>query len=85
MLSAGECRWILERLAAITLAECRHVRGLHPDGAPTIVAGVIILLGALELFGLDQVEVFEHDILRGRRARAAVAMAFAGACGRTWV
>ena len=66
MLTAGECRWILERLAAITLAERRHVRaGLHPDGAPTIVAGAIILLGALELFGLDQVEVLEHDILRG--------------------
>jgi hypothetical protein len=46
---------------------------------------VIILLEALELFGLGQVEVFEHDILRGRRARAAVALAFAGACGRARV
>ena len=65
MLSAGECRWILECLAAIALAERRHVRGLHPDGAPRIVAGAIMLLGALELFGLDQVEVSERDIVRG--------------------
>lgn len=65
VLSAGECRQILERLAGLTLAERREVRGLHPDRAPTIVAGVIILLRTLELFGLEQVEVSEHDILRG--------------------
>ena len=65
VLSAGECRRILERLAAIPLAERREVPGLHPDRAPTIVAGVIILLRTLELFGLDEVEVSEHDILRG--------------------
>ena len=41
------------------------MRGLHPDRAPTIVAGVVILLETLELFGLDEVEVSEHDILRG--------------------
>ena len=31
----------------------REVPGLHPDRAPTIVAGVIILLEVLDLFGLD--------------------------------
>ena len=65
VLSAEECRAILERLAGLTLAERREVRGLHPDRAPTIVAGAIILLVTLELFGLDAVEVSEHDILRG--------------------
>ena len=64
-LSAQECRRILERLSGLTLAERRAVRGLHPDRAPTIVAGVIILLETLALFGLDEVEVSEHDILRG--------------------
>ena len=39
--------------------------GLHPDRAPTIVAGVLIFLEVLELFGLRQIEVSEHDILRG--------------------
>jgi exopolyphosphatase / guanosine-5'-triphosphate,3'-diphosphate pyrophosphatase len=65
VLSAEECRALLERLAGLTLAERREVRGLHPDRAPTIVAGAIILLVTLELFGLDAVEVSEHDILRG--------------------
>ena len=64
-LTRGECEEILERLAAVPLDERREVPGLHPDRAPTIVAGVIILLEVLRLFGLDEVEVSEHDILRG--------------------
>jgi exopolyphosphatase/guanosine-5'-triphosphate,3'-diphosphate pyrophosphatase len=47
------------------LAERREVAGLHPDRAPTIVAGVAILIEALRAFGLDAVEVSEHDILWG--------------------
>jgi exopolyphosphatase/guanosine-5'-triphosphate,3'-diphosphate pyrophosphatase len=62
---------ILDRLAAMTDDERRAVPGLHPDRAPTIVAGVIILREALEAFGLDSVEVSEHDILRGAALRAA--------------
>jgi exopolyphosphatase / guanosine-5'-triphosphate,3'-diphosphate pyrophosphatase len=65
VLSTPEIRRILERLAAMTVAERRHVPGLHPDRAPTIVAGAIILPVTLELFGLGEVEVSEHDILRG--------------------
>ncbi len=65
VVSAEECRRILDRLASLTLAERRHVRGLHPDRAPTIVAGAIILLETLALFGLSEVEVSEHDILIG--------------------
>jgi exopolyphosphatase/guanosine-5'-triphosphate,3'-diphosphate pyrophosphatase len=65
VLSVAECRAIYERLAGLTLAERREVRGLHPDRAPTIVAGAIILLETLALFGLDEAEVSEHDILRG--------------------
>jgi len=65
VVSAAECRRILERLAGLTLEERRRVRGLHPDRAPTIVAGVIILLETLALFALDEFEVSEHDILRG--------------------
>jgi exopolyphosphatase / guanosine-5'-triphosphate,3'-diphosphate pyrophosphatase len=62
---------ILERLAGMTDEERRAVRGLHPDRAPTIVAGVILLREALQAFGLDSVEVSEHDILRGAALRAA--------------
>ena len=36
-------RHLLERLAAMPLEQRRQVTGLHPDRAPTIVAGVVIL------------------------------------------
>jgi len=65
VVSADECRRILDRLASLTLEERRRVRGLHPDRAPTIVAGGVILLETLALFGLDSFEVSENDILRG--------------------
>jgi exopolyphosphatase/guanosine-5'-triphosphate,3'-diphosphate pyrophosphatase len=64
-LSADQCREILQRLAAMALPERREVAGLHPDRAPTIVAGAVILGEVLKLFELDQIEVSEHDILRG--------------------
>jgi exopolyphosphatase/guanosine-5'-triphosphate,3'-diphosphate pyrophosphatase len=65
VLSVAECREIYDRLAKVNLAERRQVRGLHPDRAPAIVAGVIILLETLGLFDLDEVEVSERDILLG--------------------
>ena len=55
----------LAQLAAIPEIERRQVRGLHPDRAPTIVAGVLILLEVLDLFGLGSVEASERDILWG--------------------
>jgi exopolyphosphatase/guanosine-5'-triphosphate,3'-diphosphate pyrophosphatase len=65
LLSGAECDRILDELAAMTLEERRHVAGLHPDRAPTIVAGVLIFREVLALFGLDRIEISEHDILRG--------------------
>jgi exopolyphosphatase / guanosine-5'-triphosphate,3'-diphosphate pyrophosphatase len=65
---------LLARLASLDLAERRKVRGLHPDRAPTIVAGVIIVIRVLEAFELEGFEASEHDILRGvalRRGGAA--------------
>jgi exopolyphosphatase/guanosine-5'-triphosphate,3'-diphosphate pyrophosphatase len=56
---------IRDRLAALPLDERRAVAGLHPDRAPTIVAGVIVLLEALAAHGLEAVEVSERDILWG--------------------
>jgi exopolyphosphatase/guanosine-5'-triphosphate,3'-diphosphate pyrophosphatase len=52
-------------LAAMPLEERREVTGLHPDRAPTIVAGVAMLTECVRAFGLERVEVSEHDILRG--------------------
>ncbi|HLI61386.1 MAG TPA: Ppx/GppA phosphatase family protein [Solirubrobacteraceae bacterium] len=64
-VTRDECDEILARLAAMTLAQRRDVAGLHPDRAPTIVAGVLIFREALRLFGLREIEVSEHDILLG--------------------
>jgi exopolyphosphatase/guanosine-5'-triphosphate,3'-diphosphate pyrophosphatase len=65
VLTAEECGRLLAKLAALALNERRQITGLDPDRAPTIVAGAAILIDALELFGLEKVEVSEHDILRG--------------------
>jgi exopolyphosphatase/guanosine-5'-triphosphate,3'-diphosphate pyrophosphatase len=49
------------------------VTGLQPDRAPTIVAGVAMLIEVFDAFGLDELEVSEHDILRGAALRLATA------------
>jgi exopolyphosphatase/guanosine-5'-triphosphate,3'-diphosphate pyrophosphatase len=56
---------LLDRLAALPLDERREVKGLHPDRAPTIVAGAAIMLEAMDAFGLDGVEIAVADILHG--------------------
>jgi exopolyphosphatase/guanosine-5'-triphosphate,3'-diphosphate pyrophosphatase len=73
-LALGTLKLLLARLAALDLEERRRVKGLHPDRAPTIVAGVIILIRALSAFRIDGFEASEHDILHGvalQRAGAA--------------
>ncbi|MGO9821189.1 MAG: Ppx/GppA family phosphatase [Solirubrobacteraceae bacterium] len=65
VLDGQRCEQILDRLSKLTLAQRRHVAGLHPDRAPTIIAGVLIFEAVMSLFGLERVEVSEHDILRG--------------------
>jgi exopolyphosphatase / guanosine-5'-triphosphate,3'-diphosphate pyrophosphatase len=64
-LSTDECDRILGELKTMTLAQRREVPGLHPDRAPTIIAGVLIFKEVVQLFGLTTIEVSEHDILRG--------------------
>ncbi len=64
-LSRRECDRILGELTPMTVAQRRDVPGLHPDRAPTIVAGVLIFREVVRLFGLAEIEVSEHDILRG--------------------
>src|SRR5947209_9761004 len=64
-LSAGERDRIRDELCAMRVDERREVPGLHPDRAPTIIPGVLILEAAMDLFGLDELEISEHDILRG--------------------
>ena len=65
VLPLGACERALATLAALPEAERRAVPGLHPDRAPTIIAGVVILIEAMRAFGLEAVETSEADILHG--------------------
>ncbi|MSX02715.1 MAG: Ppx/GppA family phosphatase [Actinobacteria bacterium] len=71
-VSLERCREIADRMASLPEAERREVAGLHPDRAPTILAGTQILVRVMEAFGLDEVEVSEHDILYGVALDAAL-------------
>lgn len=64
-ITEAACRETLEQVASLPLAERREVVGLHPDRAPTIVAGAAILLAAMQTFELGEVTVSEHDLLYG--------------------
>jgi exopolyphosphatase / guanosine-5'-triphosphate,3'-diphosphate pyrophosphatase len=64
-LQLAACERTLAMLAALPEDERRQVTGLHPDRAPTIVAGVAILIEAMRAFGLDAMETSEADILHG--------------------
>jgi exopolyphosphatase/guanosine-5'-triphosphate,3'-diphosphate pyrophosphatase len=64
-LGVASCERLLARLADLTVAQRREVPGLHPDRAPTIVAGAGILLESMRACRLDEIEVSENDILHG--------------------
>jgi exopolyphosphatase/guanosine-5'-triphosphate,3'-diphosphate pyrophosphatase len=72
-LSLDSIQHMLSELASLPLAERREVVGLHPDRAPTIVAGVVILIEVMRAFGLSEVIASEHDILHGAAIEAAQA------------
>jgi exopolyphosphatase / guanosine-5'-triphosphate,3'-diphosphate pyrophosphatase len=65
VLALPSIQRMLSRLASVPLAERVEITGLHPDRAPTIVAGVVILVEAMRAFGLEEISVSEHDILYG--------------------
>ncbi len=65
LLERREAERILAMLAHVPVAERRETPGLHPDRAPTIVAGMAILLEVLAAFGLERVTVSDRDILWG--------------------
>jgi exopolyphosphatase/guanosine-5'-triphosphate,3'-diphosphate pyrophosphatase len=71
VLALPSIQRMLSQLASLPLAERVEITGLHPDRAPTIVAGVVILVEAMRAFGLEEVTVSEHDILYGTALAAA--------------
>lgn len=74
-ISLARCREIATMLGSMTEAQRRSVTGLHPDRAPTILTGAHILCTTMDCFGIDEVEVSQHDILYG------VALETAGLAG----
>jgi exopolyphosphatase / guanosine-5'-triphosphate,3'-diphosphate pyrophosphatase len=74
MLQLGTVELLLARLADMDERQRREVVGLHPDRAPTIVAGMILLEEAMRAFELEQIQVSEHDILYGGALQLAGAV-----------
>ena len=71
VLSLESIQRMYSRLASMTLEQRLQVVGLHKGRAPTIVAGVVILIQVMRAFGLTEIEVSEHDILWGAALEAA--------------
>jgi exopolyphosphatase/guanosine-5'-triphosphate,3'-diphosphate pyrophosphatase len=71
LLTVARLSEMLSCLAAKPLAERREVTGLDPARAPTIVAGVAILITVLRFLDLGATEVSERDILWGVALDAA--------------
>lgn len=70
-LLLGQVEQLIARLAQMSEAQRRQVVGLHPDRAAVIVAGTCLMAEVMRAFGLDEIEVSEHDILRGAALRLA--------------
>jgi len=51
--------------------EIRALRGMHPERAPVITAGAVVVRETLAHFGIETLEVSEHDIMHGAALAAA--------------
>ena len=71
VLALPSIQRMLSRLASAPLAERAAIPGLHPDRAPTIVAGVVILVEVMRAFEVTEIRVSEHDILYGTAITAS--------------
>jgi exopolyphosphatase/guanosine-5'-triphosphate,3'-diphosphate pyrophosphatase len=71
VLSLEKIQHQLSSFASAPLAERAAIPGLHPDRAPTIIAGCVILIEAMRAFDLDRIQASEHDILYGMALETA--------------
>jgi exopolyphosphatase/guanosine-5'-triphosphate,3'-diphosphate pyrophosphatase len=71
VLSLPSIQRMLSQLASTSLAQRVEIPGMHPDRAPTIVTGVVILIETMRAFGLERIQVSEHDILYGTAIAAS--------------
>lgn len=65
VMSLDEIREVVDRLAALPLADRKKVRGLEPKRADVIVAGGIIVLGVLERLGAAEMIVSDRGVRWG--------------------
>ena len=70
-MSTGWIEAEAEGLATLPVSQLREIRGMHPERAPVIVAGALVLAETLRHFGLAQLEVSEHDLMHGAALAAA--------------
>jgi exopolyphosphatase/guanosine-5'-triphosphate,3'-diphosphate pyrophosphatase len=70
-MSAETIAGQVEQLAAMPVDEIRRLRGMHPERAPVIVAGAVVVREVLSHFGLAELEVSERDIMHGAALAAA--------------
>lgn len=70
-LAADRVARFLGELGARPVSKLRELPGLHPERAPVIVAGVVVVLETLRHFGLDDLEISERDIMHGGALAAA--------------
>jgi exopolyphosphatase/guanosine-5'-triphosphate,3'-diphosphate pyrophosphatase len=73
-LTLASIQRLFSQLASTPLSKRAGIAGLHPDRAPNIVAGVVILVETMRAFGLDRIKVSEHDILYGCALSAVSAL-----------
>ena len=59
------------RLEGMTVEQIRALRGMHPDRAPVIAAGAVVVREVLAHFDRPVLEVSEHDIMHGAALAAA--------------
>lgn len=71
VLALETIQHLLSRFASSPLAERAAIPGLHPDRAPTLIAGCVILIEAMRAFELERIRVSEHDILYGMALESA--------------
>ncbi|MCD4829703.1 MAG: Ppx/GppA family phosphatase [Candidatus Cloacimonetes bacterium] len=64
-LTRGEIEARLQSLSAMTTLARRQLRGLHPQRAAIIVAGVAVAEAVLELTDLDCLTVSDHGLRHG--------------------
>lgn len=70
-LSLQTIQNLCSRLSALPLEDRRRVRGIDPERAPHIVAGVITLVKLMRSFNLPETIVTDRDILYGAALAAA--------------